>query len=119
MMLTSKYQWALQLAQSLIPDYGRTATVFSPVNSVAGQQSPEVLDSFETPIFRIDSIFGRGTRQVRADRGQFLMPATNNRSPRPGDIIRMHNGREYIVEMVSTLEPDSVAIMYEVFVADG
>ena len=119
MTLVSKYQWAIELAQEMIPEFGRTATVYKPENSLTGQQDPEVLDSFETPIFRIDSIMGRGQRQVRADRGQFLMPVTKNRGPQPGDVVRMQNGREFMVEMVSTLEPDSVDMMYEVFVADG
>ena len=120
--LVTKYPWALRLANRLIADKGRRLRVHSPVETVTGQQIEDnqtVYEDYHIDAFISESLLGRSDGYQRSDRGRCLIPATENRAPRPGDVLTMANGRQFIVDTVTTIEPDGVPIYYDVSVSDG
>ena len=120
--MTTKFPWALNAATTLIPRYGFKIRIESPEQPVSGQRVDEnttVFDSYEVDAVLTESLLGRTDGYQRADRSRVIIPATENRPPRPGDVMTTPNGRRFIVDTVLTIEPDDVPIMYDVNVSDG
>ena len=120
--LVTKYPWALALANRLVPEKGRRIRVHSPVETVTGQQLEDnqtVYADYYIDAYISESLLSRAGGYQRSDRGRCLIPATKNRPPRPGDVLTMANGRQFIVDTALAKEPDSVPIYYDVSVSDG
>ena len=118
----TKYPWALELANEMIPDFGVRIKIHSPVSPVTGQQLDDnttIYDDYYVDAYIDESLTGRTDGYHRSDRGRALIPATDNRPPRPGDVITKTNGRQFIVDTVTTIEPDDVPIYYDVSFSDG
>lgn len=121
-MTTTKYPEALLAAQELIPEFGTTVTVRSPVKTIVGQQvdrDTSTYDSYVTPAVLTTNYSSRQSGYTRTDNIRLLMPNIGNRSPRAGDVFVFPDGRRYIAETVSALRPDGVALVWDVIVSDG
>ena len=120
--LVTKYPWALRLANRLIPAKGRRLRVHSPVETVTGQQVDDnqtVYEDYHVDAYISESLLSRSDGYQRSDRGRCLIPATDNRPPRPGDVLTMANGRQFIIDTALAKEPDGVPVYYDVSVSDG
>ena len=121
--MTTKFPEALAIAQTLIPQFGVKATISSPVNVIEGQQvdgDNTVLEDYQTDVVLINDYYTRQTGYVRSDSVRFIMANTGNREPRSGDVLTLSTtGRNYIVQTVSALRPDGVALIWDVIAADG
>ena len=117
--MTHKYQWAEDLVQDMVPEFGDSVTIEVPENTVTGQQDPAVFNKYQSPAMILEDLKGRDDRYKRTDRGELLLPTTIHRPPKPGDLITLPNGKRYIIEMVSYLKPAGVNVAYKVFLSDG
>ena len=117
--MTSKFPEMIQFVQEIIPQYGTKVTVQHPINTVAGQQSPAVYDTYEIDVLFKVNYATRQTDYIRMDYLRILMPASDNPQPLAGDVLTTPDGRKFIVETVSTVKPDGFPVVFDLSVRDG
>ena len=117
--MTSKFPEMIQFAQEIIPQYGTKVTVQHPVNTVAGQQADAAYITYQIDVLFKVNYSTRQSDYVRMDYLRVLMPASDNPYPVAGDILTTPDGRKLIVETVSTVKPDGIAIVHDLSVRDG
>lgn len=116
----SRYPEFIDLARELIPQYGMRIKVQSPENTVAGQEGDPVFIQYETDALVKNQYSTRlDNNYTRTDFVRWLLPAGGPREPRVGDVFTTPEGRKYIAETISLINPDGVAIVYDVTVRDG
>lgn len=118
--LVSKYPWAVELAKEALPEFGRRIRVDSETEQLTGQELDHnpIYETYYTDVMITEFLLGRTEGYNRADRGRFIMPATD-RVPRPGDVVTMPNGRRFIIDTVNATAPDGVPVYYDVSFSDG
>ena len=114
----SKYQWAINMVQDMIPRFGNTVTIESPVYTVIGQDEEITYDTYQAQAVITENLRGRGNNYHGVARSRMLLPR-GSRIPKVGDVVTDISGKKYIVEMTTTSKPDGYDIVYEVFLADG
>ena len=114
----SKYQWAINMVQDMIPRFGNLVTIESPIDTVIGQDEEITYNTYQIPAIITENIKGRANNYQDVARSRMLIPR-GSQIPKVGDVVTDISGKKYIVEMTSTSKPDGYDIVYEVFLADG
>ena len=117
--MTHKYLWAEQMARDMTVDFGTTVTIESPRDAVNGQETRSVYDKYQTPAMILQESKTYTDRYKRLDRITITMPVSDNRKPRPGDILTSPSGKSYTVDLVEYLNPAGIDIAYRVQASDG
>lgn len=121
-MTQTKYKQELATVQRLLPQFGVKVTVQTPEDPLAGEVGDDaILQEYTTSVVFTGSYSSRsgGGDYTRFDYLRMLMPPSDNPAPRAGDIVTTPEGRKYIVETVSIIQPDGVPLLFDVSVRDG